>query len=189
MKKKNVSIILIGFVLLIAAACGDSSKDKKAEKPTLEELKKAITHMHDSILDLQKSNKKVESLHRIELINRLLAVYRNYPENDFSAECLDKVHMLYAAMEAPEYSAAYADTILEKFPKYKNRALILESQGANYDVFITPRDSSKVRKYYSMLLKEFPNLDKEKKDGIIKRLKSNNLTFDEYVQTLDVGIQ
>jgi hypothetical protein len=182
------NIYFIGALFLSTAvftACGgDKNEDNSQEKPTAEAIKMSITSMEDSLKMMQKSGKKVENLYRIELINRLLSFYHNYPENEYAAECLDKTQMIYSAIEATSYSIAYSDTLLEKYPNYKNRELILESQGANYDVFLIPRDSLMVRKYYTMLLKEFPNMDKDKREGILKRLRSNNLSFDEYITTL-----
>lgn len=181
-------IYFLGVLLMTTAvlfSCGGDKKDDKAqEKPTLESLTKAITSMEDSLKMMQKSGKKVDNLYRIELINRLLSVYYNYPENEMAAECLDKTQMIYSAIEATAYSIAYSDTILEKYPKYKNRDMVLESQGANYDIFLVPRDSLMVRKYYTMLLNENPKMEKEKREGIIKRLNSNHLSFDEFITTL-----
>ncbi len=174
-------LILTGFSLY---SCGDGTSNKEVKPLTREELKEAIVEMEDSLKVLQQKGQKIESLHRIELINRLLAYYRGYPEDEYSAVCLDKTQMIYSTLEAPEYAVAYCDTLLEKYPKYKNRALVLESQGANYDVFVTPRDSAMVRKYYTMLLEEFPKLSDEKKRGIRKRLQHNDLTFEEYLLKL-----
>lgn len=171
------------FALLVLNACGSDNSNGGATKPSKETLKKSISSLEDSLSKMQKKGEKIENLYRIELINRLLAFYRNYPKDDFSAQCLDKTQMIYSNLEAPEYAIAYCDTLIELYPKYENRALILESQGANYDVFVTPRDSAMVRKYYTMLLNEYPEIEKDKREGILKRLKNNHLSFDEYVAT------
>ena len=41
--------------------------------------------------------------------------------------------------------------------------MILESMANAYDMFIQPRDISKVQQYNNMLLKENPKMDKEKR--------------------------
>jgi hypothetical protein len=191
MRKTYLLVTLFVITALIFTACkgGNDDKTGKPSKPTLSELKASIDKMKDSLKMMQKNGTKIESLHRIELINRLVALYRNYPNDKLAPDCLFETHMIYSAMDAPAYSSAYADTLLKQYPKFKERALVLESQGSNYDLFITPRDSAKVRYYYSMLLEEYPNLDKEKRDGIIKRLKYNNLTFDEYIGQMELGLQ
>jgi hypothetical protein len=67
------------------------------------------------------------------------------------------------------------------YPNYKNRALVLESQGSSFDVFPEIRDTAKVRYYYTLLLKENPKMNREKTKGIKERLQHLNLTFDQYI--------
>ena len=122
----------------------------------------------------------------MELINRHIAYFKAYPEDDFSAECLDKVHMIYSGMGAYQKSASFADSLLEKFPKYAGRSLILQSQASNYDIFLVPRDTTKVRVYYDMLLGG-ESLDMEvwrEREAIELRLKFLHLDFDRYIDTL-----
>jgi hypothetical protein len=75
---------------------------------------------------------------------------------------------------------AYGDTLLSKFPTYKNRDFLLESMASSYDVIIEPRDTAKVRKYYNLLLKE-SNLSPENRQDIGIRLKHLELDFFEYI--------
>src|SRR5690606_37360019 len=111
----------------------------------------------------------------------LIGFYSSYPNNEKAAVCLDKVHMVYSGSGNFELASKWADTLLEKYPSYPNRALVLESQATTYDAIVEPRDSNKVRKYYEQLLKEFPQLDQEKREDIEKRLRNNSMTFDEYI--------
>ncbi len=112
----------------------------------------------------------------------MLDYYHNYPEDTYAAECLDKVHMKYSGLNIHPRAVEYADTLLLKYPDYVNRAMVLESQGSTYDVFIQPRDTAKVRYYYELLLKENPKLDKDKRAGIKDRLKHLDMTFDEFIE-------
>lgn len=182
--KKIVALLTLSALIV---ACGGKSEKDLAAKPTLEEVKASIKKMEDSLEYMSKDEsrvKEVTNLTRIEYINRLRAMYYYYPENEEAPVCLDKIHMVYSSMGTHPKAVAYLDTLIEGYPEYKNRAMVLESQASNYDVFIEPRDSAKVRFYYNMLLKEFPNLDKEKKSGIRKRLQHNHLTFDQYIELL-----
>jgi hypothetical protein len=169
--------------LLLLFSCGNPNKEGKETKvlASKEELKASIKQMEDSLKLLQSKDIPVENLHRMELANRLKLFYESYPEDAYAPKCLDNIHMVYSGMGVHELSIAYADTLLRNYPKYENRAMILESQGSNFDIFSTPRDSAKVRYYYTLLLKEFPNLDKEKREGIKERLANNRLTFDDYL--------
>ena len=183
MKTKYSYFLLIPFLAFLFA-CGGSEEGSKDDKPSKEELVGKIKEMEDSLKNLQANMdvvKQVPNLTRIEFINRLLEYYHNYPEEDYAAECLDKVHMVYSGMNVHVRAIQYADTLLEKYPKYVNRALVIESQGSSYDIFMQPRDSAKVRYYYELLLKENPEMDKEKQMGIKERLKYNHLNFDQFV--------
>ena len=44
-----------------------------------------------------------------------------------------------------------------------------------------PRDTSKVRYYNELLLKENPKMSKESKEGIEMKLKHLDLNFEEYL--------
>ncbi|MEN9699389.1 MAG: hypothetical protein RLZZ301_587 [Bacteroidota bacterium] len=171
--------LVISISLLWLAACStDAPKDQKTQ------LKDRISEMEDSITKIQKDPMlaaKMPSLTKIELINRLLAYYHAYPTDAYAAECLFKVHMTYDALQAPEQATAYADTLLEKFPNYKNRALILESLASTYDIE-EPRDTAMVRKYFTLLLEE-PKVSAQKKKDIQARLKHLELPFDAYILT------
>lgn len=166
------------FSILFFAACQTNT----AEPTQQESLRARITSFEDSLAKLQKDPKKaaqITSLTQIELINRLTAYSRKYPKDAFSADCLFKTHMIYENLRAPLEARAYADTLLERFPNYKNRKLLLESLASSYDLN-TPRDTSKVRYYFELLLKE-PGLKTQQKKDIKSRLAHLDLTFEQYI--------
>lgn len=169
---------LFFICILILAACQDSPE--KQSKKT--ELRNRITSYEDSLATLQKDPKKaaqITSLAQIELINRLKAYSQAFPKDTFSADCLFKSHMIYEQLRAPIEARAYADTLLERFPNYKNRSLLLESLASSYDMNM-PRDTTKVRYYFNLLLQE-PTTTKEQKMDIKKRLAQLALTFEQYI--------
>ena len=182
--KLNSVVFFFGLMVFFGLnSCSDSSV--KSDKPSKEDLKARIKEMEDSLKGLQVNIheiKQIPNLTHFELINRLLDFYHYYPEDTYSAECLDKVHMKYSGMNIHQRAVQYADTLLEKFPKYVNRALVLESQGSAYDIFIQPRDTAKVRKYYTMLLEENPKMKKDKAAGIRDRLKHLDMNFDQFIE-------
>ena len=144
----------------------------------------SIKNMEDSITGLlQDKNRKklIPSLTQIELINRLKMYYKNFPNDDYSAECLFKIHIKYIDLNALENSVAYGDTLLANFPNFQNRVFLLESMGSAYDSGIEPRDTAMVRRYYTLLLKE-PTLAPETREGIIMRLKYIEMNFFEYTE-------
>jgi hypothetical protein len=170
------------LLLTLVYSCNQSSDQTEDATPlTREELKASIKEMEDSLMMIssQKSTGATLSLSQQELINRLTAYYRVYPEDPYSADCLFKVQMAYSGLNAHRKSIAYGDTLLTKFPSYKNKHLAIESNIAALDVFLEPRDTAAIRSYYTMLLadNEYP---KSKKAEIRRRLKFIDLTIFEY---------
>ena len=164
------------FCVFILASCGDGEAQVV--------LRDEIAQMEDSISTLTKNLESGELLDKsvnLELVDLLYEYYRTHPEDTYAPECLDKIHMVYSALGEYETSAKYADTLLNNYPDYINRAMILESQASAYDIYILPRDTVKVRYYYDQLLKEFKDLPKEKVEGIKSRLDNLDLTIEEMI--------
>lgn len=175
-------LLTCSLLLTISYSCNQSSTQTEDAAPlTREELKASIQEMEDSVMMIssQKSTGATLSLSQQELINRLTAYYRVYPEDPYSADCLFKVQMAYSGLNAHRKSIAYGDTLLTKFPSYKNKHLAIESNIAALDVFLEPRDTAAIRSYYNMLLadNEYP---KSKKVEIRRRLKYLALPIFEY---------
>ena len=183
---RNFVVFSILILMNLVACKTEEAKDKKSTASkalSKEELKTAVKYMEDSIIALQKNPKtanKIPSLTQLELINRLKSYYRYFPNDAYSAECLFKIHIKYSDLKAQKDAMAYGDTLLSKFPTYKNRDFLLESMASSYDVIIEPRDTAMVRKYYSLLLKE-SNLSPEKRQDIGFRLKHLELDFFEFI--------
>jgi hypothetical protein len=176
------SIYLFGLlnIALFIFSCGEDSSKKEL---TREDYKASIKQMEDSISTIQKDPEaaaKMPSLTNIELINRLIAYYHAFPKDEYAADCLFKVHMKYGELQAHQNAVAYGDTLLKSFPNYKNRDFVLESLGSSYDIYIEPRDTSKVRYYYELLLKE-KTVKNDKKAEIRARLKYLHLDLFEYI--------
>jgi hypothetical protein len=181
MKRLSIFTILTCFFLF-------SCRDTPEQKSKKENLREGIASYEDSLANLQKDPKKaakITSLAQIELINRLLAYSRAFPADTFSADCLFKTHMIYEHLRAPREARAYGDTLLQRFPNYKNRILVIESMGSSYDIN-EPRDTAMVRKYYNLLLKE-PKMPAQKKKDIKARLAKLDLTFEQYIMQGEAG--
>lgn len=176
------SLVVLAVLLWGVNSCKNSTADTETAAPVSRESLKASIHaMEDSVttLSTQKTTGAMLSLSQQELINRLTAYYRNYPEDPYSADCLFKVQMVYSGLNAHRKSIAYGDTLLKKFPSYKNKYLAIESNIAALDVFIEPRDTSEIHRYYNMLLNdsEYPSA---KKLEIRRRLKYLELSIFDY---------
>lgn len=166
--------LLIGITFLLAS-CG-GKKNEASVHTRIDQYEDSIKQWGGGLGTSEKINSFAD-----RYIAILLEAYEDDPKNPKNPEYLDRVHMWYATKGEPNQAVKWATTVLEKYPKYANRELVLESVAAMYDGEITPRDSIKVREYYTQLLKEFPNMDKDKKEGIEQRLKFNHLSFEEYL--------
>ncbi|MCH2225373.1 MAG: hypothetical protein MK066_11450 [Crocinitomicaceae bacterium] len=183
--KKYLGIVLVAG--LIVSCGGETKNDKsyKTEVPEASVLIEGIKVLEDSVLKLSmdlNGPKQMKGLAQQALIEKLLLLYRTYPKHEKAPSCLDKVQMAYSTIGVHELAAKFADTLLMKYPKYENRLLIIESQITNYDQFIKPRDKEKVKSYYEMIFKDFPNLSEEKKEDYQFRLDNIDLTFDELIE-------
>lgn len=185
--KKYLGIILLAGLV---ASCGSETKEKdeesyQTEVPEASVLIDGIKVLEDSVLKLSMDldgPKQMKGLTQQALIEKLLLLYRAYPTHEKAPDCLDKVQMAYSTIGIHELAAKFADTLLIKYPDYKNRLLILESQITNYDQFIKPRDKEKVKAYYEMIFNDFPNLSEEQKEDYQFRLDNIDLTFDELIE-------
>jgi hypothetical protein len=78
-------------------------------------------------------------------------------------------------------AAQYGDTLIRKYPAYKNRPMVLQSIASAYDMSIVPRRKDLVEKYYKLLLKENKDLPAEERESIQYRLDHIDLTFEELI--------
>ncbi len=159
----------------------DSSK-KEYVKPSKNDLLVSIHKMEDSLLTNLPKNPTERNLASYELIDNYLQYFRNYPNDSYAAECLDRVQMIYTGLNLPKRAVVYADSLLQEYPNYNNRKLVLENQASTYDMFILPRDTIKARYYYERILDEFPNESKVYLDDIKFRLKNLKLTIPELIE-------
>jgi hypothetical protein len=180
--RNNVNIMLLLTTLCLAACSSNEQVGGGAGAPNSPKAKKErILQMEDSIatLDPSKTSPTAYNLSQIELINRLESYYKSFPKDAYSAECLFKLHMIYSGLNAQRKSVAWGDSLLRNFPNYANKTLLLESMASAYDMFITPRDTASVRKYFLLLLND-DNYPSAKKRDIKERLKYLHLTWMDF---------
>ena len=185
----NKALFLFAFLLLLASCKNQTASKKtvssKKKSPlSRNELVSSIKQMEDSIMSLTNSPKpsaKILSLSNVELINRLFSFYQAFPKDPYSAECLFKIHEKYSELQAHKKALDYGDTLLVNFPNFPNRDFLLESICAIYDVEIVPRDTTSLRKYNTLLLKE-AKVTPEKRKEIQMRLKYIGMNFFEYAE-------
>lgn len=171
---KKTAIFSVLTILLVA--CGSKTENEVSVHTRIEQYE-------DSIKQWGGGSGAKEDIRSFanDYINTLLEAYEEEPESPKNPEYLDRVHMWYSTIGDAPAALKWALVVEEKYPKYSNRQMVLESIAALYDNGIAPRDSVKVREYYTKVLKEFPTMQEDKKQDINDRLKHNNLTFTEYM--------
>lgn len=161
---------------------GKEDKFYSTEVPEADVLRVGIKQLEDSLTKNPRMEKKVTNLVEQALLEKLKLMYRAYPKDKDAASCLHKVSMRYSAMGVSDLSVKYADSLIERFPKYESRWLVLQSNALYYDTEVQPRDKDKVRYYHEKILKEYPNLDPEILDQSRSRLETIDLTFEELIK-------
>jgi len=166
-------------------SCGEKARTESVILEGIKQLEDSLSQMSSGQkLDMQ-SYKESQTRYILSLIE----LYEKFPKSKMAAACIDKVHMVYSGIGDYTKATQWADTLINNYPKYINRAVVLESQASTFDALIQPRDTAKVRHYYTLLLNEFPGLENEKREGIIKRLAFNKLSFEQYIEIQMLEVQ
>lgn len=164
----------VGFILLLLVAC--SGKEAVQTKESMiEELQLFEDSLKNNQLDTVKNI-------TVKYAEKCLTIYRLFPKSEEAPTYLDKAHVIYSSAGLHSLAVLYADTLIRKYPAYKNRPMVLQSLANAYDLFLVPRKKELVQKYYSLLLKENPKLPAEERESIQYRLDHINLTFEELIE-------
>jgi len=165
------------IIALLFIGCSSSAQDPVQARTEITELEDSISTISMKL----ELGEKMDTSMINRLKGKLVAFYQTFPENEYAPEYLDKLHMLAIGERDYETGMRYADTLIKNYKGYINRPMIIESMANAYDMFIQPRDISKVKQYNNMLLKENPKMDKEKREEIEFRMKHIDLTIDQLI--------
>ncbi len=171
---KNVLFFIIPCFVLLACS------DKKEDNSSPQELRNKVKFFEDSLKTSKIPNSQLGNQ---DVAARYANLCIDAAEADLihplAAKLLDKAHVIFASVGLHQRSIEIGERVLAKFPQYENRTMIIESMATAYDIFILPRKSEKVKKYYEMLLSEGKNLDEERKKEITNRIENSDKTFVE----------
>jgi len=182
MKKRfSVNFFYATSILFVLLCLGCSSNKEKE----VEDIHTRIEYYEDSIRQWGGGQGFPED--RDSFANRyisvLLQAYQDDPQHAKTPEYLDRLHMWYVTKNETENAIKWATQVVENYPQYPNRKMLIESIATMYDSDSVLRDSARVRHYYTQLLTEFPSIDPADKSAIQERLKYNHLSLEEYIQT------
>lgn len=179
MKQQSSVLSLLAMVLcafMVTASCSGDQDIRKRH-----EIKKDIKSAESRVTEASKAGAVTEEFQNAseDLMESLLEYYHGYPEDKYSAECVTKVHMLHSALGNVDEAVAYGDTLLDQFPKYKNRSQVIESQIQAYEMLIKPRNVEKIKGYLKMWLAENKDAPKEKIEDMEYHLKFVAMSLEE----------
>lgn len=178
--RTSISMLsLFGMLIcafMVTASCSDEPEVRKRK-----EIKKDIKEAEAKVTEASKAGAVTDEFHESseELMEALLEYYHSYPKDKYSAECVTKVHMLHSARGNVEQAVAYGDTLLDQFPKYKNRSQVIESQIQAYEMQIKPRNVEKIKGYLKMWLAENKKAPKQKIEDMEYHLKFVAMSLEE----------
>lgn len=165
------------LALFMLTSC---SSDDSVEVRNKKEIKKDIQAAEKKVNEVSKSGAASEEFteSREALMSLLLEFYHSHPKEKYAAECVTKVHMLHSAMGNTEEAVAYADTLLDQYPKAENRAQVIESQIFAYEM-MEPRDVNKIKGYLELWLAENKKAPKQKIEDMEYHLKFVGMSLED----------
>lgn len=114
-----------------------------------------------------------------ELIKDYQIYYRSYPKDSLSPYFVDKIHQLFTQEKQYTYAADWVDTLLNYYPNYSNKSLVLYSAATSVDMYLL--DTNRAKVYYLRLLEECPKLKTEVKNQINHRLRYLDIPYMKYL--------
>ena len=120
------------------------------------------------------------SVARQEFINRNVTYYTSFPKDSLSVHCLMNIYHLYDKIQAYEKAISYMDTIEVNYPDFPLPIGLLFQKAVNLDLFIEPRDTSRIRKCYERVL-NYPDLPAKWKSESEYRLRNLDENIEDII--------
>lgn len=184
---KLTSFIVVLLVVVFSCTRKLGSNQPKIGYTGSDSLTKSIALKEKSLKNyyhnLMADENSIDSLPN-QLINSLLKeyqlYYKTYPEDSLSPYYVDKIHQLFTQEKQYTYAVDWVDTLLDHYPNYSNKSLVLYSAATTSDLYLL--DSNRVKKYYNRMLNECPKLKNQVKNQISHRLKYIEIPYLEYIE-------
>jgi hypothetical protein len=155
----------------------DNSKVVLVEK--IQQYETILEDDYKSLMD--NKLKDIPSRHLSQLSDAYISFFNAFRNDTITPYYLDKLHHLYLQDKRYTYSVAWVDTLIHNYPSYKGKANVLISAASTTDMFLN--DTSKVKKFYLQLLKDYPKLNNELKVFIDNRLKNLSMNYLEWIKS------
>jgi hypothetical protein len=176
-------ICCVGSIFFLV---GCQSKSSHAVKDTSKEVLLETIQRYETILEndykslMENSLKEIPSDHLTQLSEAYISFYDAFHKDTLTPYYLDKLHQLYLQDKRYTYSVAWADTLISNYPSYKGKANVLISAASTTDMFLN--DTTKVKRFYLQLLKDYPKLNNELKKFVDNRLDNLSMNYLEWIK-------
>lgn len=168
-------LAIFSFIALIACS-QQMNSNPKTEKEFIQKIQQLEQDVLKQSIEGDTTNLDLKD----SLAATLESFVKTFPKSKDKPLMLDKLQMLYSSQGLYQLAILKTEQLIREFPSYPNRMLVIESQIANYEFFIQPRDTEKIKFYIELLLKE-QKLSKEKKEQYKKRLKNIDRPIEEII--------
>lgn len=144
------------------------SNSTRVEK-RIEVLERELKESYKKIMDNRVDTLPIQTMHLLEANYK--RAFELGPKNERSAQYLDKLQQLYLQEKKYRLSLIWTDTLLNHFPTYKHKAVLLLNAATTAELYL--KDQEMMRYYYTRLLSEHPKLKKEVVEMVEFRLKKS----------------
>lgn len=163
----RLAILLL--VTVIAYSCGEASsqeaKANKQEKPWTEDQSlEFIRKTRDQLMSMPTSSEEdLKAMYELRdvLIDSMDVFVRRYPDHEKNQNIYANLYLMHSAKNDFERGMVIGDNILEKYPDFPDRKMVLQGQIDFYVNYITPLNRKKVASYYKILVEENLESDPE----------------------------
>jgi len=178
------TIWCIGSIFFLV---GCQSKSTHTEKDASKEVLLEKIHQYERVLEddykslMENKVKDIPAVHLSQLSDAYISFYNAFQKDTITPYYLDKLHQLYLQDKRYTYSVAWADTLIQRYPTYKGKANVLISAASTTDMFLNY--TTKVKRFYLQLLKDYPKLNNELKSFIDNRLDNLSMNYLEWIKS------
>lgn len=175
--RKFLFLFLCGLTVTVVSCKGDTAADETSESGvTADGLKGEILSIQDSLRNAMPEVPK--DLYELA-ISKNMQFFDHFPEDEFSAACLDRVQGYYNQLQKLNKAVIITDTLLARFPDYKGKKELMYNRAVNLDLI---RDTARARAAYQDYLKSFPNLSQAEREDIEELIKLVPYSMDERIK-------
>lgn len=181
MKKSKMKYLLLLMFFTLINSCTESDKTLKNE----EEKGLTINEQVDMAKLEAIRNELQAEIPNVtkELYNKAIALHLQFaaqhPKDTFAPKALDYAQGYYDQLTDYRSSLRIIDKILEEYPKYEGRQMLLYMKASHHDFL---RDVDLAKSTLETLLKESKNLSKEDKTEIKEWIEILPYTLEQRIQ-------